>query len=285
MSATGAVRSEQPPSTRTRVIISRPAEQAQAWVDALCERGIDAVAAPLIGISDAPDPAAVDAAWAGLSQCALLVFVSPNAVTRFFARRPQRCPWPDQLMAAVPGPGSSAALRALGLRDEQIIEPAVDAASFDSESLWERLEAGDWHGAKVLIVRGEGGRDWLASRLRDAGAQVSFVGAYRRGAAEMSPATRRVIAEALADPARHLWLLSSSEAIDNLMQSGLLPTEELKAALARSSALATHPRIAERARAAGFASVTESRPGIDDVAACIQSRATLDRSSASRSSQ
>ena len=34
-------------------------------------------------------------------------------------------------------------------------------------------------GKRVLIVRGDGGREWLAERLREAGADVTLVAAYR----------------------------------------------------------------------------------------------------------
>ncbi|WP_418314854.1 uroporphyrinogen-III synthase [Piscinibacter sakaiensis] len=279
-----AVRPQQQRPIGRRVIVTRPAEQAGPWVDGLRKRGIDAVAVPLLGIEDAPDPAAVDAAWAALSDYAMLFFVSPNAVARFFARRPPGRDWPDGVLAAVPGPGSSAVLRDQGIGDARIVEPAADAPSFDSESLWQRLQHMPWRNRRVLIVRGEGGRDWLASRLREAGAEVSWLAAYRRGAAALPQAIRQLIGVALAEPQRHLWFFSSSEAIDHLLASGVASRDMLGSALARSSALATHPRIAKRARAAGFAEVVESRPAIDDVAACIQSWPTLDLSSASRSS-
>jgi uroporphyrinogen-III synthase len=35
--------------------------------------------------------------------------------------------------------------------------------------------------------------------------------------------------------------------------------------------VATHPRIADRARTLGIGRVIESRPGLDDIVACIQS--------------
>lgn len=122
------------------------------------------------------------AAWAGLPNHRLAVFVSPNAAEQFFALRPEALAWPMQTLAGSPSPGTSRVLRALGVPAASIVEPAADAAQFDSESLWQQLAHHDWHGARVLVVRGESGRDWLADTLRAHGAEVEFVTAYLRGA-------------------------------------------------------------------------------------------------------
>ncbi|WP_204267546.1 uroporphyrinogen-III synthase, partial [Escherichia coli] len=57
----------------------------------------------------------------------------------------------------------------------------AQAASLDSEHLWEQLsERRNWAGARVLLLRGDGGRDWLAERLAECGAQVEAVTVYHR---------------------------------------------------------------------------------------------------------
>jgi uroporphyrinogen-III synthase len=117
----------------------------------------------------------------------------------------------------------------------------------------------------VLVVRGDGGRDWLGERLAEAGAEVETVAAYTRVSPRLSAEARHDLDAAFADPAGHVWLFSSSEAIANL--------EALAGAARanRSRAITTHPRIAARARQAGFASVSEVPPGFDAVVTCIQS--------------
>ena len=77
-----------------RVIVTRPAAQAQAWVRELCEHGLDAVALPLIAIDAAADPEVVHAAWQTLSEYTRGVFVRPNAVEQFFAAAPDGARWP-----------------------------------------------------------------------------------------------------------------------------------------------------------------------------------------------
>lgn len=245
-----------------RLLVTRPLAQAAPWIEVLRARGVDAHALPLIGIAPVADPAPVQRAWRGLASYALAVFVSPSAVASFFALRPDGAPWPDGLRAATPGPGSAAALREAGVL--HVIEPDPHAARFDSEGLWAELEGEAWGGRRVLVVRGDGGREWLAERLRERGADVRFVQAYRRTLPALDDGARTVLADALAHPQSCVWHFSSAQAIDHLAQ--LAP----EADWSRSVALASHPRIAARARAAGFGTVREVAPTPGAVAAALQ---------------
>jgi len=247
-----------------RVLVTRPAEQAGPWVERLRERGFVAEALPLIEIAAPADAAALRSAWAGLATCRLVVFVSANAVLHFFAERPDEIDWPDGVEAGAPGNGTAEALREAGVPLASIVAPAADAAQFDSESLWARLHARDWRGARVLVVRGDGGRDWLAERLVAAGAQVDALSAYRRLVPSFAGAERARLDAAIGD-CDAVWLFSSSEAIANLEQAAG------PGRFQGARAVATHPRIAARARSLGFGVVVEAAPRLDAVIACLQS--------------
>ncbi len=249
-----------------RVLVTRPTAQANEWVQQLRAVGLQAEALPLIDIGTADDAQAVAAAWAGLPGQAMVVFVSPNAAEHFFAAKPSGATWPTTVLAASPGPGTTKVLRSLGV--SFIAEPAADAPQFDSEALWQQLSARAWAGQRVLVVRGTSGRDWLADRLRERGAELSFVAAYVRTAPRWEPDQQALLRDALAQPGQHLWFFSSSEAIDHLQ--ALAPQAGWGGALA----VATHPRIAERARALGIGRVVEARPAFEAVVACIQSFAS-----------
>lgn len=240
-----------------RVIVTRPRAQAVGWVRSLCEAGVDAVALPLIDIAPLEDPAPMHAAWSSLAACALVVFVSPNAVRHFFDARPAGATWPAAVRAGSTGPGTSAALREAGLVSAQIVEPPPDMP-FETESLWAAVSGEAWAGRRVLVVRGEDGRDWLADTLRGAGASVGFVAAYRRSAPAMPLAAdeQAVLDAAVADPSQHVWLFSSSEAVRHLQQ--IAPAHGWSAA----RAIASHPRIAAAARQAGFGRVDEATPTV-----------------------
>jgi len=242
-----------------RFIVTRPAAQAAAWVDGLRAAGLDAVALPLIDIGPPADAAPLRAAWAALSEQSLVMFVSANAVEHFFAHAPG--PWPSGPRAASTGPGTTAALRRAGVPAAAIVEPASDVPAFDSEALWARLAHEDWAGRAALVVRGEEGRDWLADTLRNRGAQVGFVAAYARHAPCFNATQAALVQAALADAPGHVWLFSSSEAVRHLAQA------QPGAAWAGSRAIASHPRIAQAARDAGFGSVHELPPRVDAVVA------------------
>ncbi len=252
------------------LIVTRPAAQAADWLPALQALDVPARALPLIDIAALDDPTPVLAAWQTLPACALAMFVSANAVQHFLAAGSA---WPAGVLAGSTGPGTTAALRAGGVPAALIVEPDTDAAVFDSEALWQRLQPIPWSGRRALVVRGEGGRDWLAEQLRAHGAEVDFVTAYRRLPPRLDAAGLALLHTALRDPAAHVWHFSSSEGIGHLLDLGaaLQPA----AAWSASLALAAHPRIAQSARDAGFGQVSQVGNSPREVADWLRRNAPL----------
>lgn len=268
---------------RLRILVTRPQPQADAWARALVDAGFDAQALPLIAIGPPADEGRVADAWRHLARHTAVMFVSPAAAEGFFRLRPQdastvyAAPWPASCHAAAPGPGTGRVLLGLGVPSSQLVMPAADAEQFDSESLWPQLAPlfpTDGRARSLLIVGGGDadqpvrGRTWLAERLRERGATVELLAAYRRGPADLSAVQAAVLTRAAAEPASHAWLLSSSESIDHLQtalqQRGLPPPD------AAWQAWCTHPRIADRARQAGFGRIGMSRPDLADVTAALR---------------
>ncbi|MGF6756868.1 fused uroporphyrinogen-III synthase HemD/membrane protein HemX [Paraburkholderia sp. GAS42] len=259
------------------VVITRPAGQSAGLMAALSAAGVSTLEFPLIDIGDVEDAGPLRAALASLENYALAVFVSPNAVDRAFAH--YDAIWPHALPVGVVGPGSVAALARHGVEAPayRVISPTVDAdddtGRFDSEALFTALEAtlgtGGFEGRRVLIVRGDGGREWLADRLREAGAQVETVAAYRRIVPDPSiGAWSRVHALLSGEP--HAWLLTSSEGVRNLDELARehLTTGEI-AQLKRVSLVTPHPRIAQTARGVGFDRITVSGAGDERIARAL----------------
>lgn len=247
------------------VLVTRPAEQAAGWVERLRLSGLQAAALPLIAIRPAPDAQKVIKIWEVLDRYDMLVFVSPNAVQQFFSLRPLGTAWPARTWAATVGPGSSRELRNAGVPASQVLEPAADSPSFDSEALWLQLVTRDWQGAHIVLIRGDGGREWLGERLREQGAQVDAVQAYSRGAPVLNHEQQDLLAAARGAPIAHVWLLSSSEAIDNL--AALVSNN---ADWSQAQAIATHERIAESAHALGFGRVALTRPTLPAVVEAVR---------------
>ncbi|MBC7437805.1 MAG: uroporphyrinogen-III synthase [Bdellovibrionales bacterium] len=259
-----------------RVIVTRPERDAQRWVQDLSQRGLQALALPLIDICPAANRQAVVEAWHQLDGCAAAMFVSGNAVEEFFRARPEPTARLFTSASTAPrawatGPGTAGALLAAGVAPSLLDAPPPDAPQFDSEALWRVVQGQAVAGARMLIVRGsdsEGrsmGRDWFASQLESRGCTPAFVVAYERHVPQWTQAQREQAQGAAADGS--VWLFSSSEAIANLLQ--LLPGQDWR----QARAVATHARIAQAAREAGFAVVCESRPALDSVVASIESSA------------
>ena len=252
------------------LLVTRPQPQADDWVGRLQALGLAASAFPLLGIDGPADTAPVRAAWqmilrgvdAGGRPLAMVMFVSPSAVQRFFDQQPAAAPWPGGVVAAAPGQGTREALVQAGVPPTALCSPPAAGGRFDSEALWTELQPRcRWAGASALVVRGESGRDWLSDTLRREGAQVHFVEAYRRTVPVPSAVQQALLAQALATPAGFCWLFSSSEAVGHLPQ--LAPGADW----AQARALATHPRIAQAALQLGMRQVHTVDPSPQAVAA------------------
>ncbi|MES2717410.1 MAG: uroporphyrinogen-III synthase [Pseudomonadota bacterium] len=245
------------------LLVTRPQPQADDWVQRLQALGLVASAFPLLGIADPADPAPVQASWQAIARgsdgagrrLAMVMFVSPSAVRRFFGQRPAGLAWPAGVVAAAPGLGTHQALLQAGVPAAALCSPPEAGGRFDSEALWAVLQARcSWPGASALVVRGEAGRDWLADALRQQGAQVHFVEAYQRTVPVLAGAAQRLLQQAIQQPAAFCWLFSSSEAVGHLR--GLAPGADWRSA----TALATHPRIAEAAQRLGLGRVHSVLP-------------------------
>jgi len=271
-----------------QVVVTRPAQQAGKWVSALRAAGLQVLSLPLIEIAPAPDPAPLHAAWADLAQWHSLMFVSANAVAHFFALRPSEgAQWPRQTRCWATGPGTVSALQHAGVPPHLIDAPDPQGAQFDSEALWAVVQGQLGPHSRALVVRGsspeEGaeeparpggkdgppdpgqGRDWLAGQLRASGVAVTLVVAYCRRAPRLDAAALAQLQRAASDGS--VWLFSSSEAVHHLL--AVAPGQHW----AQARALATHPRIALAAQAAGFGVVATSRPAMVDLLASIESMA------------
>ncbi|MFM2069197.1 MAG: hypothetical protein RLZZ584_4106 [Pseudomonadota bacterium] len=244
------------------LVVTRPEPQATEWVARLQALGAPAVALPLLRIAAVPEAApAIARAWRELAGHRLLMFVSPNAVAHFFAARPAGAHWPAALLAGATGPGTVAALKANGVPDACIAAPRADSSSFDAEALWhDALAPLDWAGQRVLVVRGDGGREWLADTLGARGAVVAMLCAYRQLGPAWSETELARLAGVLARPGGHVWLFSSSQAVRHLRRQLDRMDDAARAAPGRMAAIATHERIAAAAQAAGLARVEPCAP-------------------------
>ncbi len=236
------------------LVVTRPLEQA----DALCQRieagGGRAIRFPVLAIGPAQDFAELEAIVPRLDEFDFAFFVSPNAIHHALEFVLARRTWPPGLRTATVGKGSEKVLVQRGFSDA-----VVPQDGFDSESVLALPEfsAAAVRGRKVLIFRGDGGRDLIRDTLRARGAEVEYVTCYRRSRPQLDPA--RLLEPAARGELDGL-LLTSSEGVRNLK---VMLGETAMHALRNVVVFASHARIGAEARAAGFVSVIETDAGDD----------------------
>jgi len=220
------------------ILITRPARQAGGLSERIAVLGGRPIIFPAIVILPPTDPSAVARAHAMLSTYDYAIFVSANAVEYGVpdARR-----WPAGLVAFAPGPGTADALAAVGINDVRIPD-----TTFDSEGLLALPELAAVNGKRIVIFRGEGGREHLGDALAALGAHVDQMACYRRS----KPASGAGgLNEAFHDGHVDAVTITSSEGLDNLWA---LCDVAARTAWRRCPTFVPHPRIASRAREAGL---------------------------------
>jgi len=228
-----------------RILVTRPAAQAGALAAMITDMGGEALLFPLIEISAADDPSPLQRAITQLDSYGLAVFVSPNAALFSAPQILAAGPWPSGLQAAAIGPGTATQLVKLG-----IVPVIVPDERFDSAGLLERaeLQAEQVAGKRVLILRGNGGREELAETLRERGARVEAITVYRRS----PPSDGLSRWSQLCKPKPDALTVSSSEALRNLSDLLAAASDE---ASRKTPVFVSHPRIAEVATELGWQNV------------------------------
>lgn len=228
------------------ILVTRPARQAAGFAQKIAALGGTPVIFPAIAILPPADPAALARAHAALPTFDGAIFVSANAV-EYGAPDAQR--WPATLVAFAPGPGTAEALAAVGIAGARI-----PATTFDSEGLLALPELADVRGKRIVIFRGDGGREHLGDALAARGAHVEYVACYRRARPTSGIGG---LAEAFRDGRIHAVTITSSEGMDNLWA---LADDATRAAWRACPTFVPHPRIAAHARERGL-SVVETAGG------------------------
>ncbi len=250
---------------RTTILVTRPGAAGRALAEELQGCGQPALWLPAFQFGAAPDEAQARVVLAGLAQFDLAIFVSPQAVRATAALLARH--WPGATAIAAVGAGTRAALRDLpGADAATVIAPADDDIGHSgSEALWPLLQSR--RPRRVLLLRAQSGRDWLAQQLAEAGAEVQSLAVYARLPSAPDNALRRRL-DLLAAAGSLASVISSSDAVPSLATL-LAAQPQVMAALHRGMALASHPRIAAKLRAAGFAQVKVCAPEAGAIVAAL----------------
>ncbi|MCG6872105.1 MAG: uroporphyrinogen-III synthase [Gammaproteobacteria bacterium] len=191
-----------------KVLVTRPAAQADGLCRELAAHGAVALRFPLIRIEDRSMDAACVAPLATLARGDLLVFVSANAVQSGCAALAAAGGIPAGVRVACVGPATAAVLEQHGVTVDVMPDRRAD-----SEALLAALARdSDRPPRRALIVRGNGGREHLAQSLRDSGTEVAYAQCYARGCPDTAA---ELAAQMRSDPPQVL-VVTSSEAFRNL---------------------------------------------------------------------
>ena len=205
-----------------RIVLTRAEEQAAETAEILRALGAGVVELPTIAIRPPLSWAALDTAIERLSTYDWIVFTSVNGVRFFLERLDASTHDLRSLRAkiAVIGERTRDAVQALHLKADLVPH------EFVAESLLEAFAAHELAGARILIPRAEIARELLPIGLRNRGATVDVVPAYRNAIPE-DAATQA--AELFAHTAQHApphWItFTAASTVKNLLT--LIPREAL----------------------------------------------------------
>jgi uroporphyrinogen-III synthase len=189
------------PLAGVRVLVTRPEAQAAPLCAALEALGAVAVRLPVLQIEAIADNSALQQVAENLAQIQKLIFISTNAVEfalpTLFAINPQLL---EKTPCFAVGKSTAEALQAYHLNVKAAPPP------FNSESLLTLPELQTLPNERVVIMRGEGGRELLAESLKARGAHVEYCNVYRRVLPQLEKIPEKV----------DIILITSSEGLKNL---------------------------------------------------------------------
>lgn len=235
-----------------RLLLTRPREECAALAQTLGRHGVVGYSMPLLAIEALAETSEQCAVFAELRRyCALIVVSKPAArlslalLDRYGPAQPASTPpW-----FAV-GAATAALLAEHGL---PVHHPDIGD---DSEALLAlpRLQQAIAAVAapRVLILRGEGGREMLAERLREQGVTVDYLPLYRRLLPAYPPG--ELVACVRRERLNGL-VVSSGQGFAHLLQVA----GDDWSMLARLPLFVPSPRVAEQARLAGAQTVVDCR--------------------------
>lgn len=238
------------------VVITRPTGQAEHLATLLVEQGMHPIFFPVLTIHDCADITPVLEAAIALDTYDLAVFVSPNAIEKALDIILPRRAWPAHVPAVALGKMSEQALMRRGVT--HVISPPL---RFDSEALLELPELMAVTDKRIIIFRGETGRELLGETLMARGAEVHHVACYRRLASKADPG-----------PLLKRWEAGTLDAVTLTSSEGLRCFFAMighlgQAWLKKTPVFVTHQRIATQASALGLQQVIPTAPGDDGLMA------------------
>lgn len=157
---------------------TRPAHQSAPLTKTLQQQGFQVLNFPTICITESAQTPFLQNLDTQIKQFDIALFVSRNAVDYAF-RQLQPGQLPPQLEFGVIGQGTWQALREQGVESQ-----IIPTTTFNSEGLLAAQNLQQVSGKKIIVFRGQEGRNLLGDTLRERGAIVTYCEIYRRSLPE-----------------------------------------------------------------------------------------------------
>jgi len=190
-----------------RVLVTRPEHQAENLSRLIEQRGGIAVRFPALEIVSRDDDR-IKSTLENLDGFQWVVFISANAVNFALKANSGKIPRTKSVRFAAVGQSTAQAMKMAGLPVDLVPE-----YGYNSEALLEMPQLQQVEGQNCLIVRGEGGREQLATTLRSRGAEVDYLEVYKRIIPRMDSSP---VVELLAQHRLDVITVTSAEALQNL---------------------------------------------------------------------
>ncbi|MDP1682304.1 MAG: uroporphyrinogen-III synthase [Burkholderiales bacterium] len=232
------------------ILVTRPAHQSEHLANLIRQAGGNPILFPALEIVDIPDLQPLNSLIDRLDQFDLAIFISPNAVNKAMNLIRARRKLPASLQIAAIGKGSAKVLAQYGVKN--VITPKQ---RFDSEALLELPELQAVTDKRIVIFRGDGGRELLGDELTRRGAQLEYAECYRRQKPQVDNGKLLYL---WARNELHAITVTSTEVLHNLFDLvGKLGQQWLK----KTPVFVPHERIAEAAREMGLEKVFVTEAG------------------------
>ena len=225
-----------------RILVTRARHQASALSQLLIERGAQPIELPVISIQPVPDTRELDCTISNLAQYHWLIFTSANGVEAFFERL-EVLKLDSRALGGLKvgaiGPATTQALRARGITADYV--PEV----YSSEGLIAGLKSYPVGGKRFLLPRADIADEELARGIRELGAEVHEIAAYRTVPQPEAMAQARWV---LLSGKIDVITFTSSSTVSNLVA---VFNKELPA-INRAKVACIGPKTAETAAKAGL---------------------------------
>lgn len=234
------------PLHNSKVLVTRPERRAAGLCRLIEQAGGIPQPFAAIEITEPADTRSREYAREHIAEFALAIFISPTAVEKTL-----------EFLHSLP---AGLKVTAIGSRTAQALEShglslSIVPEGHDSESLLAQppMQQERISGSRIVIFKGEGGRELLGETLRARGAEVVYADMYRRAL----PASATRLDQYLQDT--DVITVSSNEGLQNLYD---LASD--KQGFSRHSLVVPGERAAALAKALGFSNIFVAKNATDE---------------------